>query len=47
MPVLITTINASEVNGEMMTPTAPANSNANPRTPARMLVLRWRAATAS
>ncbi|HVG37619.1 MAG TPA: hypothetical protein VNA10_07780 [Thermoplasmata archaeon] len=41
------TINASEVNGETMTPTPPANSNANPRTPAKMLVLFLRAATAS
>jgi len=47
IPVLITTINASEFDGETMTPMPPANSNANPRTPARMLVLLLRAATAS
>src|SRR5207244_11800468 len=47
IPVLMTTINASEFDGEMMTPMPPANNKANRRTPARILVLLLRAATAS
>jgi len=43
--VPITTIKTRALNGETMTPMLPANRRINPRTPARILVLRFRAAT--